>query len=166
LKLLDLEFANSIHLAKGSDFRARLLTYQPEKVLPYTKEELVAATRFLAEFGASDVSQRQLAEALKEHAIGEPLSDGSARFLESGYFAVRGELRDIDEFALPCVLTTDLEAVKASLDGRGPYDGFIVNVPKSHVLKREDVERPAWLPKYLGLANGDLYCRRRGFLTE
>jgi hypothetical protein len=34
------------------------------------------------------------------------------------------------------------------------------------VLKLEDVERPAWLPKYLHLANGDLYSRKRGFLTE
>ncbi len=100
--------------------------------------------------------------------MGEPLSDGSARFLESGYFAVRGEFRDTDEFALPCVLTSNLDAVKACIGARPhqPYDGFIVNVPKSHVLKPEDVERPRWLPKYLHLANGDLYCRRRGFLTE
>src|SRR5262249_45226447 len=143
------------HLAKGLEFRARLLTYQPEKVLPYTKEELETATKFLAEFGAGDVSQSQLAEALKEHAMGEPLADGSARFLDSGYFAVRGEFRDIDEFALPCLLTTDLDAVKKDcIDAGKPYDGFIVNVPKSHALKPEDVERPAWLPKYLGLATG------------
>jgi hypothetical protein len=64
------------------------------------------------------------------------------------------------------VLTTDLDDVKDHIDAHKPYDGFIINVPKSHVLKPEDVERPAWLPKYLNLANGDLYCRRRGFLTE
>ncbi len=80
--------------------------------------------------------------------------------------AVRGEFRDTDEFALPCVLTTDLDAVKTRLDARNPYDSFIVDVPKSHVFKPEEVERPAWLPKYLSLASGDLYCRRRGFLTE
>ncbi len=58
------------HLARGLEFRARLLTYQPEKALPYQKEELEAATVFLAEFGAGDVSQRQLAEALKEQCDG------------------------------------------------------------------------------------------------
>ncbi|MGE0104540.1 MAG: CRISPR-associated helicase Cas3' [Blastocatellales bacterium] len=151
---------------KPPDFRARLLTYKPEKVLPYDAKELEAATTFLAEFGTGDVSQRQLAEALERHAKGEPLSEGNSRFLESGYFAVRGEFRDIDEFALPCVLTTDLDEVKTLVKARKPYDGFIVNVPKSHVLKSEDVERPAWLPKYLHLANGDLYSRKRGFLTE
>ena len=154
------------HLAKGLEFRARLLTYRAEKDLPYQKEELEVAAEFLAEFGAGDVSQRQLAEALERHAKGEPLSDGSARFLESGYFAVRGEFRDIDEFAAPCVLTSDLGAVKALVKAHELYDGFIVNVPKSHKLKPEDFERPAWLPKYLELANGDLYSPKRGFLTE
>ncbi|MDX2033395.1 MAG: CRISPR-associated helicase Cas3' [Blastocatellia bacterium] len=154
------------HLEKGLEFRARLLTYPPEKALPYTKEELVAATTFLAEFGTNDVSQRQLAESLTLHAIDESQSDGSARFLESGYFAVRGDFRDTDEFAIPCILTTDLDEVKKCITARQPLDGFIVNVPKSYVLKVEDTERPARLPKYLGLANGDLYCRRRGFLTE
>jgi CRISPR-associated endonuclease/helicase Cas3 len=151
---------------KPPEFRARLLTYQPEKALPYDAKELEVAATFLAEFGTGDVSQRQLAEALERHAKGEPLSDGNARFLESGYFAVRGEFRDIDEFALPCVLTTDLDKVKPLAKERKTFDGYIVNVPKSHVLKPEDVERPAWLPKYLNLANGDLYSRKRGFLTE
>lgn len=151
---------------KPPDFRARVLTYPPEKALPYQKEALATATVFLAEFGAGEVSQRQLAEALARHAQGEPLSDGKAPFLESGYFAVRGEFRDIDEFAVPCVLTSDLDIVKPLVKTHAPYDGFIVNVPKSHKLKPEDFERPSWLPKYLELANGDLYCRRRGFLTE
>jgi CRISPR-associated endonuclease/helicase Cas3 len=151
---------------KPPDFRARLLTYQPEKALPYDKQELEAATTFLSEFGSSDVSQRQFAEALERHAIGEPLSDGSARFLESGYFAVRGEFRDIDEFALPCVLTTDLDKVRVLVKAHKPYDGFIVNVPKSHVLRLEDEERPKWLPKYLKLADGNSYKCERGFLTE
>src|SRR5262249_19249941 len=134
--------------------------------LPYQREELDAAEKFLAELGVGDVSQRQLAEALERHAKGEPLSDGSARFLESGYFAVPGEFRDIDDFALPCLLTTDFDEVKLLAKAQKPYEGFIVNVPKSHVLKLEDVERPAWLQKYLNLANGDLYSRKRGFLTE
>lgn len=157
---------------KPPEFRARLLTYRGEKDLPYQKEELEAAAGFLAEFGAGDVSQRQLAEALAMHAKGEPLSDGSARFLESGYFAVRGGFRDIDDFASPCVLwsdqpeKSDLDAVKTLVKAHEPYDGFIVNVPKGYVLKPEDVERPAWLPKYLNLANGDLYSSKRGFLTE
>jgi len=154
------------HLAKGLEFRARLLTYQPEKALPYDKQELEAATTFLAEFVSGNVSQSQFAEALERHAIGEPLSDGSARFLESGYFAVRGEFRNIDEFALPCVLTTDLDKVKVLVKAHEPYDGFIVSVPKSHVLKLEEEERPKWLPKYLKLADGNSYSHERGFLTE
>jgi CRISPR-associated endonuclease/helicase Cas3 len=164
--------ANRHPLAKSQEFRGRLLTYRAEKDQPYQKEELDAAAEFLAELGTGDVSQRELAEALQRHAKGEPLSDCSARFLDSGYFAVRGEFRDIDDFSRPCVLTSDtpknndLAAVKACIDADKSYDGFLINVPKSHVLKPGDVERPAWLPKYLNLANGALYCKKRGFLTE
>jgi hypothetical protein len=46
------------------------------------------------------------------------------------------------------------------------YDGFIVNVPKSHTLKLDDEERPKWLPKYLKLADGNSYSRERGFVAE
>lgn len=152
---------------KTPEFRGRLLTYYPEKALPYEAQELEAAATFLAEFGSRDVSQRQLAEALERHAKGETVSDGSARFLESGYFAVRGEFRDADDFTTPCLLTTDLNEIKMScIDVSRPLDGFIVNVPKSFALKQEDAQRPAWLPKHLGLANGDLYTPTRGFLTE
>ena len=67
---------------------------------------------------------------------------------------------------MPCVLTTDLAEAKICNDARKAYDGFIVNVPKSHVLKLDDEERPKWLPRYLRLADGSSYSRERGFLTE
>lgn len=152
---------------KPVDFRALLLTYQPDNEKPYHRDELTAATGFLAGLGTGDVSQRQLAEALERHALREPPADGNARFLESGYFAVRGELRDIDDFAAPCLLTTDLELVKREFhDRHRPIDGFVVNVPKRYRLRAPDVIRPDWLPGHLELANGDLYCERRGFMTE
>lgn len=152
---------------KPAEFRARLLTYQPASEKPYQRDDLVAATGFLADLGTGDVSQRQLAEALDRHAIREPPANGNARFLESGYFAIRGEFRDIDDFAAPCLLTTDLDRVKQEFyDRNQPLDGFVVNVPKSYRLRTPDVTRPEWLPRHLELANGNLYCSRRGFMTE
>jgi CRISPR-associated endonuclease/helicase Cas3 len=105
-----------------------------------------------------------MAEMLEKHCLDERQADGSARFLESGYFATRGVFRDTNEYTLACVLTSDLEAVKACLDARKPYDGFIVGVPKNHVLSSE--ARPNWLPKYLNMANADRYNPRRGFQAE
>jgi CRISPR-associated endonuclease/helicase Cas3 len=151
------------HAQERLDFRARLHTYDPEGMLPYTKEDLQLAAAFLSDLGAGDVSQRRMAEALEKYSLPERQPDGSARFLEGGYFAVRGNFRDTDEYTQPCVLTSDLEEVKFRLGARRPYDGFIVGVPRKFVL---DDARPDWLPRYLGVASGALYCPKRGFLTE
>lgn len=152
------------HLARGKDFRATLHTYHPEKTLPYTKEEIQAADSFLAELGSGDVSQRSMAEMLERYALAEPEADGSARFLAGGYFATRGEFRDTDDYTQPCILDCDLESVRACLDAHEPYDGFVLNVPKSCVEASD--ERPGWLPKYLGVASAEFYSPIYGFVKE
>ncbi len=152
------------HLAKGLGFRAPLHTYSPERALPYTKEEIQNATAFLAHLGTGDVSQRAMAEALEFFSLDEREADGTARFLEGGYFATPGSFRDTDEFALPCVLTGDLADVKDALDKHKPYDGFIISVPKAFLLAED--ARPNWLPKYLRVADSNLYDSNRGFLTQ
>ena len=152
------------HLAKGLDFRARLYTYQPESRLPYAREEIEVATAFLLELGTCDVSQRTMAELLEKHSLYEPQADGSARFLDGGYFATPGMFRDADDFTRPCVLDSDLGAVKKMLTERKPYDGYVVGVP----LKRiEDcAANPGWLPKYLGIARSEFYDSNRGFIAD
>jgi CRISPR-associated endonuclease/helicase Cas3 len=158
------------HLAKGSDFRARLYTYQPESPLPYTRDDIQAAMAFLADLGTGDVSQRMMAELLEKHSLREPQADGSARFLDGGYFATPGVFRDADDFTHPCLLDSDLDAVKALLDARKPYDGYIVGVPSgSKQLERfikPHEERPTWLPKYLNIALAQFYDAERGFIAE
>ena len=96
------------HLARGRDFRAQLYTYEPESVMPYTREELQIAKAFLADLGTGDVSQRKMAELLETHALREPQADGSARFLEGGYFATPGVFRDVDDYTAPCILDSRL----------------------------------------------------------
>jgi CRISPR-associated endonuclease/helicase Cas3 len=152
------------HLAKGEKFRAQLHTYQTELPTPYTAEEIKAANAFLKELGSGDVSQKRMAELLGEHALNERDADGSARFLEGGYFATPGAFRDADEFTPPCILDKDFEKVKALLDERKSYDGFILNVPEKYANRGE--MRPNWLPKYLSVATSTLYRKKRGFQTE
>jgi CRISPR-associated endonuclease/helicase Cas3 len=152
------------HLAKGLDFRARLYTYQPESRLPYAREEIEVATAFLLELGARDVSQRTMAELLEKHSLREPQADGSARFLDGGYFATPGMFRDADDFTNPCILDSDLEAVKKLLDSHKPYDGNVVGVPRNMIL--DCANNPAWLPKFLGIAPSEFYDEDRGFLAE
>lgn len=153
------------HLARGMDFRAILHTYYPEKSLPYTEEEIQAATSFLKEIGSGDVSQRDMADLLEDLSLKEREADGSARFLDAGYFATRGAFRDTDDYTHHCVLNSDLEQVKACIDERKPYllHGFIVGVPKRFADVSDT--RPSWLPKYLGIANADFYSPDRGFIA-
>jgi CRISPR-associated endonuclease/helicase Cas3 len=152
------------HLFRGLDFRASLHVYQPPRSLPYDKEELKVAAAFLKELGNRDVSQRALAEALENYSLAERKADGSARFLDSGYFATPGAFRDTDDFAVPCILDQDLEPVMALVIAHKPYDGFKINVPKKWA--NLESKRPDKFPKYLGIASGENYNLERGFLNN
>lgn len=145
--------------------RARVIVVEPESALPYTREELSAARGFLGELvGSGEVSQRDLAEALERHAPGEALAEGSARFLEGGYFATPGSLRDVDERHATAVLDGDLDRVEGLWRAKRPYDGFLLPVPH-RLLKARDT-RPAWLPRHLSVAPSERYSTDLGFLVQ
>jgi CRISPR-associated endonuclease/helicase Cas3 len=155
------------HLAKGKDFRAKLHTYMPPKNPPYQKDEIEITKAFLQELSHAEVSQRQFAEALENYSPPEREADGSARFLESGYYAIPGNFRDTDEFSVPCILDKDLDAVKEILDSSEKYrkEPFIINVPKKWVNPKDSI--PSWLPKYLSVATWEgHYDEERGFMTK
>jgi CRISPR-associated endonuclease/helicase Cas3 len=152
------------HLVRGKDFRARLIVYEPESEKPYSKNDLIAAEGFLKDLGTQDISQKLMADKLKDHALSERVADGSARFLEGGYFATPGAFRDTDEFTKPAILIKDLTRMKAYLDAKKPYDALVINVPGKFANAIE--EHPGWLPKYLGIADGQFYDEHFGFITE
>jgi CRISPR-associated endonuclease/helicase Cas3 len=158
------------HLARGLDFRAKIYTYSPplESIKPYTKDELDLAKQFLAELSHQSISQYQLAEALERHSKPERDADGSARFLDGGYYATPGNFRDTDEYSLPCILDRDLDEVKVILASKETYrkEPFIINVPKAWV--KLDTEHHCWLPKYLGVAEAEGHYENpeRGFVTK
>lgn len=150
---------------------ATLHTYNPPGHLPYQEEELETAKTFLTSFDTELVNQMQLATALETYAHSERDADGSSLFLTSGYYAVPGSFRDTDEFAIPCILDSDLDAVESLLNNRQPYDGFIVNVPHKWAKAwiTDGNTRPDWLPKYLNVVSGnpeERYQANRGFITK
>lgn len=155
------------HLARGDDFRATLHIYKPPKDLPYDRQELGTAEKFINELGSGDISQKRLAEALEKFANEERKADGLPSFFTSGYFAIAGSFRDTDEYAVPCILDRDLEKVKESMESRPrkPHDGFIINVPRKGANPSDN--KPSWLPKYLGVAQWEgNYNVRSGFSTK
>jgi len=155
------------HLARGLDFRAKLYIYPAAKNLPYQKDELELAKNFLQHLSHGEVSQHQLAEALENYSTPEREADRSARFLESGYYAIPGSFRNIDEFSVPCILDKDLDTVKAILNSSEKYrkEPFIIDVPKKWVNPKETY--PSWLPKYLSVATWEgHYNEASGFMTK
>lgn len=157
-------------LTKGADFRARLIVYKPEGDKPYTKDDINLAETFLRDLGSTDISQRFLAERLDKHSPPERPADGSAKFLDSGYFATRGNFRDIDDFTNPCILSGDLEEVKKRIDNKETYDAFVVSVPMSQSKKDTPIwileETPSWLPKHLKIADSKFYKEHYGFVAD
>jgi len=149
------------HRARGNDFRAAIYVYAPESPLPYERDDLARADEFLHSF-AGDTSQRALAEGLERFAANEPSADGSARFLESGYFAVPGPFRDAEDTGGPCVLDLDLDEVMRRLDQRKPWDDLVVPVPKKFHLP----EKPSRLPRHINVASGEFYDANLGFLVS
>mgnify|MGYP005839446407 CR=1 FL=1 len=149
---------------------ATLHTYSPPGNLPYQAKEMGIAKDFLASFETELVNQLQLATALEIHTRPERDADGRSPFLDSGYYAVPGSFRDTDEFAIPCVLDSDLDAIEPLVKNRQPYDGFIVNVPHkwAKAWLEESNTQPDWLPKYLNVVSGDeeRYQANRGFITK
>ena len=149
------------HLSRGEEFRAQILVYEPEKVLPYKKEELDKAKDFLAEI-TGEVSQRHLAEKLETHSITERFADGSSSFVYGGYWATSEPFRDGDDYSVSAILDTDLDEVKKLIEQRQPIDGFIVPIPKKYRLERSE-NRPGNLPRYLAIASSQFYSETRGF---
>lgn len=151
------------HLRRGRDFRARLLTYRPESVLPYSRDDLDAAERFLAALASGATSQRRLADALLAHSPRQPATpEDASQFLNGGYFATRAPFRDADESSAQAVLDRDRDAVVAALDAREPIDGFLVPVPRKHAKPGPHADLPPWL----GLADARRYSPRYGFIVD
>jgi CRISPR-associated endonuclease/helicase Cas3 len=156
------------HLARGDEFRAKLHTYTAPNHLPYSKDELTIAQTFLAELSDQSISQYQLAVSLERHSKPERDADGSARFLDSGYYATPGSFRDTDEYSVPCILDSDLEDVKEILNSKETYrkEPFMINVPRKWADR--ETEHHSWLPKYIGVAEraGHYDNPERGFVTK
>lgn len=149
------------HVSRGEEFRAQILVYEPEKVLPYKKVELDKAKDFLAEV-TGEVSQRYLAEKLETHSTDERYANGGSSFITGGYWAISEPFRDGDDYSVSAILDTDLDEVEKLIEQHKPIDGFILPIPKKYCL--EDFEnRPEKLSRYLAIASSKFYSETRGF---
>jgi CRISPR-associated endonuclease/helicase Cas3 len=150
------------HLSRGGEFRAKILVYEPKDIKPYGKNELEAAQKFIHHIKGEKISQAQLAQALEKYSPPERFADGSSKFLSGGYWAKSEPFRDTDNYTVDAILSSDLKVVEGLIEKKKPYDGYILPIPK-RLAKWEWEGRPENLSRYLAIADGSLYCSRRGF---
>jgi CRISPR-associated endonuclease/helicase Cas3 len=150
------------------DFADIYIYRLPDKLIrPYDKEELLKAKEFLDSFGNGKISQYRLAQGLEDFARKEREADGEATFLNSGYFATPGSFRDESDYTIPCILDRDLPTVEKIMDRKSKEkyrkEQYIIQVPRQSAQVEN---KPAWMPKYLGIAPSDKYSNHRGFMTK
>ena len=152
------------HLSRGNKFRSKILVYEPPDMKPYTKDEIEAAKKFINHIKGEKISQAQLAKALEDYSPAERDADGNCHFLEGGYWATSQPFRDTDDYSVDAILSSDLKVVGELIEQKKPYDGYVLPIPN---LKRfvhgEWENRPEKMPRYLAVADENLYCPRRGF---
>jgi len=154
--------SNRSHKREAEE-RAKIWVYEPEKVLPYKKEELAKAKEFITEVSSfSEVSQRTLAEKLECYSPKEDFADGSSGFVTGGYWATSEPFRDINDYSVSAILDGDLEEFLALKEAKNPdAEGLIISIPEKSAYEPE--HRPENLPRYLKLADHTKYCEKRGF---
>ena len=152
------------HARAGDPARAEVMVIDVPSALPYEAPELTLARAFVQAHEGHDVSQRALADSLDRFSVAEATAAGSARLFESGYFAVPGSLRDVDDGSGAAVLDSDVAAVLAARAARRPYDELVLPAPRSAHVPR--TEAHAALPPYLGVVAADNYDERLGLLVE
>ncbi len=150
------------HLRRGPWFRAQLLTYAPESAAPYDRKDLTASATFLAELAGRDISQRDLATGLENHARAERDATGSTAFIDGGYYAVSAALRDSDDIGAPVILESDVPRFKDLKRRNEPTDGLQLTVPKKHASTAEGLG----LPPFLKVADSGRYHSWLGFLVD
>jgi CRISPR-associated endonuclease/helicase Cas3 len=150
------------HLSHGNEFCSQILVYEPADIKPYRENEIKAAKKFIQHIQGEKISQAQLALALENYSLAERYADGSCSFLEGGYWATSESFRDTDNYSVDAILSSDLEEVGKLIEQKKPYDGFVLPIPQRLAYWKWQT-RPEKLPRYLAVADANLYCPRRGF---
>ncbi|MBL4632671.1 MAG: CRISPR-associated helicase Cas3' [Kofleriaceae bacterium] len=142
---------------------AWVYTFAPPSHHPYDKAELCQSGVFLRELNVTRVSQAELAGKLIEHAGDQPTVDDYSAFVNSGYYAISGDFRDIDSRSDNAILDSDLAKVIELQERRKPWDQYVLPVPKS---KHKTEDPPSCLPPYIRIAPSSNYSVERGFDWE
>ncbi len=159
--------------SEGLIGRVYVIRPEPGKELPYEKEELEAAERFVdAIVGLRGpeqaISQQKLEDLYRKFDPSQEEPELLSPFLDSGPYAAAKEasFRDIEAHTVPCLLDDDLKhKVIPILQAHDPaeriIDGFVVPVPRRFAT--EPKPEATWFPRWLSVARMSAYDEAIGF---
>jgi CRISPR-associated endonuclease/helicase Cas3 len=150
------------HPRESPEFRAELRTYAPDDIRPYDRAEIEAGRALLESLAGREISQRDLANGIELHAPAGRDASGASRFIDGGFFATPGSLRDEDGSGQIAVLDSDIARYVAFAEEREPTDGLRLNVPRKWARPSNDPRLPPWL----AVASGERYDEWLGFLVD
>lgn len=153
-------------VSKPRDGAGEIFIYEPENWRPYSDEDLLGVTDFVASLvSRGTVTQTDLEKAMSEFGSGAIAVPKASRFLESGPYAVANDesFRDIDEFTVRAVLDTDVDEFLLDQSRKNPTDGYLVPVPNQKRFFLEIDPRSKRLPNYLRIASHKHYHAVFGF---
>jgi CRISPR-associated endonuclease/helicase Cas3 len=136
--------------------------YQPDKILPYSDEDLLGSKDFLAALDGQTVSQERLEELLDAFGDSSRETERYTAFLKDRAWAQarEKELADIKETCYQVILREDIPRYWELRNNKQPVDGLLLPVPKyPEGLTREN-ERIGRFPR---IASEDHYDKKYGF---
>ena len=134
--------------------------YRPADPLPYKPEEMREAWPFVNALAGKVLSQADLEATMEKHQPIQREPERFSSFLEGGCYAMSYPYREGEEFTVPAVLDSDIEAWRSAVKRGQPTDGFIVPVPQRFGAPNSS------LGKFLKEARSEHYHSAYGFLNQ
>lgn len=144
----------------GDDKLGEVYIYPPTNDLPYKPEEIQDARSFVNALAGKVLSQADLETMMEKHQPVQREPERFSSFLEGGCYAMSYPYREGEEFTVPAILDSDIEAWRLAVEEERSTDGFVVPVPQ-----RFAVSNPS-LGKFLKEAPSTHYHSAYGFLDQ
>ena len=144
----------------GDDKLGEVCIYPPTDSLPYKPEEMKEARPFVNALDGKVFSQADLEVTMEKHQPVQHEPERFSSFLESGCYAMSYPYREGEEFTVPAILDSDIEAWRSAVERGQPTDGFVVPVPQRFATPNSS------LGKFLNTASASHYHPAYGFLDQ
>ena len=102
----------------GDDKLGEVYIYPPTDSLPYKPEEIQEAQPFVNALNGKVLSQTDLEALMEQYQIIQRDPERFSSFLESGCYAMSYPYREGEEFTVPAVLDSDVEAWRSDRESR------------------------------------------------